>query len=122
MSPQDLPDEGPPIDWEVKEKPFVSSTPILGPLIVRLRSAWNSVATKWYVRLVLEQQNAFNRLTADQTAALSAHLVEQDRQGSEMAYDLARLTAHIAQLNHQLEELEARLALLEEAESSKSAE
>lgn len=121
MSSQDLPDVGQAIEWEVQEKPFFSSMPLIGPLVVRLRTAWNNVATKWYVRLVLEQQNAFNRLTTDQTSALSAQLVEQDRQGSEMAHDIAQLTAQIAQLRIQLEELQEQLDHLEKTTGNNSA-
>jgi len=47
--------------WEVREQPFRSDKPFIGPLIVRVRSLWNSVATKWYVRPLIRQQNAINR-------------------------------------------------------------
>jgi hypothetical protein len=48
--------------WEVKERPFVSHIPLLGPLIVRVREAWNWMAAKWYVRQILQQQVEFNLL------------------------------------------------------------
>ncbi len=47
--------------WEVKERPFTSSVPVLGPLFARFRQAWNSVAARWYVRGLLVQQLEINR-------------------------------------------------------------
>jgi DNA repair exonuclease SbcCD ATPase subunit len=34
---------------------------VIGPAIARFRELWNSVATKWYVRPLIEQQNEINR-------------------------------------------------------------
>jgi hypothetical protein len=44
----------------IVERPFVSNVPIVGPWIVRLRVVWNWMSTTWYVRPLIEQQNAFN--------------------------------------------------------------
>jgi hypothetical protein len=52
--------------WEVQERPFTSPTPLIGPLLAWLRTAWNNISTKWYVRAVIQQQNEFNRLTVQQ--------------------------------------------------------
>jgi hypothetical protein len=67
--------------WEIQERPFTSPTPLIGPLLAWLRTAWNSVSTKWYVRALIQQQNQFNRLTVqqfyqikDQYQATSNHL------------------------------------------------
>lgn len=46
---------------QVRERPFVSNAPVVGPLIVGLRSLWNWMSTKWYVLPLLQQQNEFNR-------------------------------------------------------------
>jgi glycosyltransferase involved in cell wall biosynthesis len=35
------------------------------PWVSRLRSAWNSVATKWQARLMMDQQSTFNRALVD---------------------------------------------------------
>jgi len=51
----------------LREHPFHSNVPLLGPLIAWFRECWNSVSTRWYVRALIEQQNAFN-------AAVVAHL------------------------------------------------
>jgi len=47
---------------------------VVGPLIARLRAAWNSVSTKWYVRSLLQQQNEFNELTVNQLEGQDAYL------------------------------------------------
>ncbi len=47
---------------EVKELPFESSVPIVGALIAGFRNLWNSVAAKWHVRRLLQQQNSYNLL------------------------------------------------------------
>jgi hypothetical protein len=46
---------------QVREQPFVSNAPVIGPLIVGLRSLWNWMSTKWYVLPLLQQQNEFNQ-------------------------------------------------------------
>ena len=44
----------------IRERPFVSKVPVLGRFIVAVRDLWNSVATKWYVRPLIQQQTDFN--------------------------------------------------------------
>ena len=55
--------------------------PVFGPLIARLRAAWNSVSTKWYVRPLLQQQNEFNELVV---AAIAAHDAELRNQAARL--------------------------------------
>jgi hypothetical protein len=64
----------------LQEYCFRSSIPLIGPLIARLRAAWNSVSTKWYVRPLLQQQNEFNELVAVAIAAHDADLHNQAAQ------------------------------------------
>jgi uncharacterized protein YlxW (UPF0749 family) len=45
----------------VQERPFVSHVPVVGRLIAFIRHLWNSVAARWYVLLMFQQQNAFNQ-------------------------------------------------------------
>ena len=47
-------------DQTLQEQPFTSRVPVFGPLIVAFRDLWNSVATKWYVRPIAQQQSLFN--------------------------------------------------------------
>jgi SAM-dependent methyltransferase len=58
--------------WEVQESPFVSQTPLVGPVIAAFRQAWNSVACKWHVRRILDQQVQFNHSVAELALALEA--------------------------------------------------
>jgi hypothetical protein len=69
---------------QVKELPFTSPTPVIGPLIAGFRTLWNNVACKWHVRRILAQQNNYNLLVyellfelADQVEALQATVAEQ---------------------------------------------
>ena len=52
--------------WELREQPFYSDKPLIGRLIVRFRTFWNSIATRWYVVPLIQQQTAINyRLQAE---------------------------------------------------------
>lgn len=51
---------------EVREQPFISNAPVIGPLIVGFRTLWNWMSTKWYVNPLIQQQNEFN-VTMTQT-------------------------------------------------------
>ncbi len=104
----------------VVERPFASSTPLIGSLIVWLRTAWNNVAARWYVRPLLKQQNVFNQLA---TTELEIHLqrgsqqtqqlIEQDRAQMQLVHETAVLTAQVRQMNKLIADLEDRLAQLE---------
>ena len=105
-------------DWmiaeaEVVERPFTSTTPLIGSLLARFRSGWNSIATKWYVRPLLAQQNQFNRLVAERFGEQDGRLIAQDRQQTQHSHDLAEITALLTQINRQLAELDQRLTTLE---------
>jgi len=103
----------------LREQPFGSQAPIVGPVIARLRAAWNSVSTKWYVRPLLQQQNEFNELAVTEIAAQAARLreleirihdhdawlVAQDREQAEFVRDLAELRLLVVQMNRLLLEL-----------------
>lgn len=112
-------------DWlaekaDVQEKGFESPTPYIGPLLVWLRTAWNNIATKWYVRPIVQQQNEFNRRVIAYLRVQdgliddsNARLIEQDREQTELVRQMALLTAEMATLSRQIIALEARLARLE---------
>ena len=63
----------------IQEQPFTSHVPMVGRLIVAFRDLWNSMAAKWYVRPMAQQQSLFN-------AQLVNYLrtVEQRLQGQSM--------------------------------------
>lgn len=98
----------------VEERPFTSDTPLLAPLIVRVREAWNSVATKWYVRPLVAQQNQFNQLLAQRLNDLDARLIQQDREQSDLTHDLGQVVVQLQQMNQLLQSIDERLAKLEE--------
>jgi hypothetical protein len=99
----------------IQEHSFHSDVALVGPLIVRLREAWNSVAAKWYVRSLLQQQNRFNLLIARQLREQETRLIAQDREQTDLVHDLAAVSAQLAQANRLLASIDARLARLEEA-------
>jgi hypothetical protein len=105
------------------ERPFTSTVPIIGPLIVRFRSFWNSMATKWYARPLIEQQNEFNALLVQRLGDLEGlvlpQIIEQDREQTRLVRETAELGLQITQLNHLLQALEERLARLEEEAGAK---
>lgn len=98
---------------ELQEQPFRSDLPVVGPLIVRVREAWNSVATRWVVRALAQQQSQFNRLVAERLAEQDERLIEQDREQTQLIHDLAELTAQLAQANRLLSSIDERLGRLE---------
>lgn len=105
-------------DWleekaEVEERPFRSETAVVGALIARLREMWNSVATKWYVRPLLRQQNEFNRLVVERLHDHDSRLIDQDREQTERGHDVAALSAQLAQARRRLAELEEEVERLQ---------
>ncbi len=44
----------------LREQPFTSHVPAFGRLIEGFRELWNSMAAKWYVRPIAQQQSVFN--------------------------------------------------------------
>jgi hypothetical protein len=107
--------------WQVEERPFQSNTAVVGPLIAWLRGAWNSIATKWYVRPIVQQQNEFNRLTVKQLEeiavrfeALDGRLIAQDKDQSALVHDVGELTTQLIQTNRLLKSIDDRLSRLEE--------
>jgi GT2 family glycosyltransferase len=92
----------------LEEKPFQSDAPLLGPLIARFRTAWNDVASRWYVAHVVDQQNIFNRLAVEQ-------LAEYEKELAEMEELMALLEEQVVisnELRQRAQELQAQLAEL----------
>ncbi|MDT8306463.1 MAG: hypothetical protein RRC07_11045, partial [Anaerolineae bacterium] len=104
----------------IEEPALVSNAPLVGPLVSAFREAWNSVAARWYVQLIMEQQQAFNRVVVK---ALEAQLRARD-QTQTNASDLDMLLqvllawqeesrATLQALSDRTDALEARLKRLE---------
>lgn len=86
--------------WLVREVPFTSNVPVIGPVIVAVRKAWNWMSAKWYVRAILEQQVTFN--------ALIVRVLVDTTTSNEI------LATSLADLQTRCNELEAQLQLLRE--------
>jgi hypothetical protein len=65
----------------VQEPTCVSPRPVIGRLIVQVRSLGFHLFGKWYAHSLLQQQNEFNRLAADLMEDLA---VEQQRLASRL--------------------------------------
>lgn len=111
-------------EWRIEERPFHSNVPLIGPLIAAFRSAWNSVAAKWYVRHLFEQQQAYNQLTRQLLIELirtTQTLTLADRRQGRLLGDrelsIAALAEQVARLETMLWEMDDRLSALEGADS-----
>jgi SAM-dependent methyltransferase len=98
--------------WNVQELPFESSTPVIGPLLAAFRSAWNSVAAKWHVRRILNQQNAYNLVIYQ---LLQSLLQEAQISNANLVERLADLTEQLRQQDEWRQELELRLLVMRRA-------
>jgi hypothetical protein len=105
-------------DWLLKkgtviEQPFSSEVPIFGSLIAWFRTVWNNVATKWYVRPMLDQQNDFNRSAVKSLRDFETYSyefsLEQEREIGRLRHDLAALHLQLTHLNRHLAELDNHL-------------
>jgi len=96
----------------ITPRPFRSHAPLISPLIVWFRNAWNQVAAKWFVLPMVEQQNAYNStlLQALEEAnserdRLARAMVEYTRENSR---DLGELTDEVRRLRAELAKMAAQ--------------
>lgn len=82
----------------VVERPFTSANPRLGRWIVRFRELWNGVATLWYVRPLLDQQNIFNQTLLH---FLEQEFYAQQVQINALQGQMARFEQLLADLENQ---------------------
>lgn len=99
------------MDWlreqaAVKEEPFQSDVPLVGGLMVRLRTAWNNVAARWYVQALQRQQNEFNQTMVTVYMDQNEKLVALDKEN-------VQLTRTVAEFETQVKQLQRRIELLE---------
>jgi hypothetical protein len=83
----------------LKEHVFSSDLPILGRVIASLRKAWNSVATKWYVRPLLHQQTLFNAQLVSYLRNLEHRYQGQSQDVAENIRELGALAERLAYLD-----------------------
>lgn len=94
----------------IEERPFHSELPLIGPLIAGFRSLWNNVATRWYVRPLLDQQNEFNRILVERIQEQEGRLIALDREQTLLRHDLAENEAQLVHLQQRLQRAEEQLA------------
>ena len=99
---------------QIKEEPLQSSAPVVGSLIAALRNAWGSVAAKWMIHDVVQQQNEFNKLMALHIQTLDERLIEQDHELVSLTHQMAELNVTMGQLQKQIERVDAQLAQFED--------
>jgi hypothetical protein len=97
----------------VREQPFRSDKPIIGPLIAWFRTVWNSISTRWYVLPLLQQQNAFNALVAASLRDMNECLEEMDRRLIDLDRDQTVLTRNVAESSYRLIRLDQLLTSTE---------
>jgi GT2 family glycosyltransferase len=88
----------------VHERPFTSRVPVLGRLFVAFRSLWNGVATKWYVRPLVQQQNAFNTQVVSRLQAHSRDVAANVRELTSLAQQVADLRTMLLEQSDSREE------------------
>lgn len=102
----------------VQERPFTSTTPLIGSLLAWFRARWNNVSTTWYVRPLLQQQNEFNQLLLRHLQTFSQEMqttiTQLDERLVAQDHDLVANTRQMAELTMQIKQMNARLAALEE--------
>ncbi|MBN2006001.1 MAG: glycosyltransferase [Anaerolineae bacterium] len=93
--------------WKVTPRPFVSSTPVIGPLSVRFRNILNDLATRWYVDPILEQQVVFN---ANVVRLLNAQHDQHRQIFRDVAYNEQRhevlLQNHLQQIQYHAQQIQ----------------
>jgi hypothetical protein len=98
----------------ITEPTFQSDTPLVGPLVAAFRQQWNDVSTKWYVRLIMEQQQAFNALAARLLAEQARQLEDRETQAKANAQDVTLLANQLLEMQQQINELTQTVALLQQ--------
>ena len=74
-----MPEPFPPLDVPaLYEYKFQSSTPFIGPLIVRVRRVLYSLTAKWPLRVALDQQTRINRQLADRLLEHEARFLQDE--------------------------------------------
>lgn len=120
----------------VIEPQFTSAAPLVASALVRLRRGWNWMSTKWYVRPIVEQQNAFNESVVDaislieDQAAETRHAlnglgqkldtwedlpVQSERAVVGLTRDLALLEARLQRIEDRLDRIDGALRALTDA-------
>ena len=106
---------------QIREMPFRSQTPIIGPLIAQLRSLWASVAAREQARSFTMQQNKINQMLANDLReietrfqAVEADLLDHDEKQVEIKQRQLKVQAELSLAYELLGSIKARLERIEE--------
>ena len=90
--------------WRVRERPFTSSVPLLGGLVVSLRKRLNNLSTRWYVQAILQQQVAELQARAGLQGIMTAGLASRWSNTSleDLTNEIETLRARIEQLEREI--------------------
>ena len=103
----------------LRECPFSSKLPVVGPLIAWLRHQWNQIAARWYVLQLVEQQNAFNKalveLLQEHVSAERRRLVDWQQEQLDLSLAVAEVKYEVGRLRHRIEVLEQVVGIDPEA-------
>jgi GT2 family glycosyltransferase len=80
---------------------FVSDAPLIGPLIVRLRTLWHDVAARWAIRTLSDQQQAINLQMAQTLREIKEALDSIERTAIENDRAITQLGRRVAMLEGQ---------------------
>jgi len=98
---------------EIHERGFVSGVPIIGPLIVWIRTQWNNIATRWYVLPLVQQQNEFNRQLVATLEDIREHLAALEENLADLDNDQMGLVRDVAETRYQLIRLRKKIQTVE---------
>ncbi len=62
--------------------------------------------SRWGGRAILALQSVYDKMLAGRLNQLQAQVIEQDREISQLAHDLAEMSTQVEQMNHRLSALE----------------
>jgi len=77
---------------------------------------------RWGGRAILGMQKLFDKVLAGRVVQLQGQVIDQDRELSELARDVAELTTQVVQANRMLHSIDERLARLEAMNKSSDPE
>jgi len=95
--------------WAPQERPFASSAPVIGPVIVAMRRVLNWMSAKWYVRPILEQQIAFNSAIVQIINELSSSIDSQEQELTQIRDRLAAVLSRLEQEHERTSNIESSL-------------
>jgi hypothetical protein len=105
-------------DGVLQEYRFEAQTPLLGPLIARFRAGWHSIAGKWALRFIAQQQSAINQRQQVINQQVKIELDEAQAGLALSDHDLMDLTRTVAELSQQVIQLRQAVADLEQRQAA----